>query len=419
MIGVLGLVVVFFVLVFIGVIPGLKSDNPSAGQEISLSFWGVDKPSAIQPVIDSYVGLNSNVKITYRQIDSSSYEKTLIDALATGQGPDVFMFNNNWLLKHGNKAMPAPASQISADVVASLFPAIVSQNFVSGGSVYALPLYADTLALLYNKNILDAAGIAVLPKTWDEFRSVIPSVRKFNQFNQISRPAAAIGGSAKSVDNAGDLINLIIAQFSGGADKVAEKDSGVRFGKEALDALNFYVDFANPASSFNTWNDSLKYSLDSFAEGTTAMIFNYASSFPKIKSKNPYLDFGISAMPQISLDAQPVNYADYWGLAVSKQSKNGAWAWHFIVSSATNVSIAETYSKNNSLPPALLSLIEKYKNDPKIGVFARQILTARSWSQPDGTEVKNILSNMVESVLGGKASSQNALNEAQDAINNL
>jgi ABC-type glycerol-3-phosphate transport system substrate-binding protein len=418
-IGILGLVAVFFILVFIGVIPGLKEDGPGAAQEVSLSFWGTDRPSSIQPVIDAYSGLNPNVGITYRQITPASYEKTLVDALATGQGPDILMFNNNWLLKHGNKITPSPASQISADIVSQIFPVVVSQNFISGGSVYALPLYSDTLALLYNKNILDAAGIAVLPKTWEEFRAIIPSIRRFNQLNQISRPAAAIGGSAKSVDSAGDLLNLIIAQFSGGADKVVSQDGNANFGREALGALNFYADFANPASLYNTWNDSLAYSIDSFADGTTAMIFNYASSFPGIKSKNPYLDFGISAVPQVSSDVQPVNYADYWGLAVSKQSKNSAWAWNFIVTATTNSSIAENYSRANSLPPALYTLIEKYKNDPVLGVFARQALTARSWSQPDGTEVEKILSNMAEAVINGKTSAQNAVNEAEEAINNL
>jgi len=418
-IGILGLVIVFFILVFVGVIPGLKDKNSSNKQEVSLVFWGVDKPNLIQPIIDKYSSLNSNVKVTYRQIDSDSYEKTLIDALATGQGPDVLMFNNNWLLKHYNKIIPSPDSQFSADLASQLFPTVVSQNLVSGGQVYALPLYIDTLALLYNRNVLDTAGIAVLPKTWDEFQLIVPILKKTNQLNQIVKPAAAIGGSAKSVDNAADLLNEIMAQFAGGPQNLITGDGSVRFSDEELDAVNFYVGFANPTNPYNTWNDSLAYSLDSFADGSTAMIFNYASVFSKIKSKNPYLDFGVSQMPQLTSEGQPVNYADYWALAVSKQSKNSAWAWHFIVSITSNPEIAELYTENTSLPPALLSLIEKYKNDSKLGVFARQALTARSWLQPDNAEVKKIFSNMIESILNGKATAQNAMKEAENAINKL
>lgn len=418
-IGISGLVILFFILVFIGVIPGLRGSNPNNIQEVSLVFWGVDNSSFIQPLIDEYQKTNASIKITYRKIDSGSYEKSLIDALATGQGPDILMFNNNWLLKHYNKIIPVSVAQFPVENVARLFPTVVRQNFVLNNQVYALPLYIDTLALLYNKNILDAAAVAVLPKTWDEFQMLVPGLRKFNQFNQIMRPAAAIGGSEKSIDSASDLLNGLIAQFSGGPQNIVSQEGTVNFDDEALNALNFYLGFANPASSYNTWNDSLPYSLDSFADGSTAMIFNYASGFLKIKSRNPYLDFGVSQMPQPTLDGQPVNYADYWGLAVSKQSKNSAWAWHFISSIATNSQVAELYVQNASLPPALLTLIEKYKNDANLGVFARQALTARSWPQPDRDEVKNIFSDMIQSVLNGKSSSKDALNEAQNAINNL
>ncbi len=417
-IGILGLVILFFILVFVGVIPGLKNSGPGV-QEVSLVFWGIDNPNSIQPLIEEYQKVNSNVRITYRRIESDSYEKSLIDALATGQGPDILMFNNNWLSKHYNKVVSAPATQLSTDVVGQIFPTIVSQNFISGGQVYALPLYIDTLALLYNKNVLDAAAVAVLPRTWDEFQIILPGLKKINQFNQIIKPAAAIGGSEKSIDKASDLLNELMAQFAGGPQNIIGQDGSVRFGNEELSALNFYVGFANPANLYNTWNDSLPYSLDSFADGSTAMIFNYASILSKIKSKNPYFDFGVSQMPRLTPDSQPVNYADYWGLAVSKQSKNSAWAWHFIVSITTNSEIAELYIQNASLPPALLTLIERYKNDAKLGVFARQALTARSWPQPDNTEVKRIFSNMIESILNGKASAKNALDEAQNAINNL
>ena len=417
--GISGLVILFFILVFIGVIPGLKGSNQNTNQEISLVFWGVDSSGFIQPLIDAYTGTNPNVKITYRKIDSVSYEKTLIDALATGQGPDVLMFNNNWLAKHYNKIAPAPATQISVESVARLFPTVVRQNFVSNNQVYALPLYIDTLALLYNKSVLDAAAVAGLPKTWDEFQALVPNLRKFNQFNQITRPAAAIGGSDKSIDKASDLLNELIMQFAGGPQNIISQDGAVYFKDDGLNALNFYLGFANPASSYNTWNDSLPYSLDSFADGSTAMIFNYASGFPKIKSRNPYLDFSVSQMPQLAPDGQPVNYADYWGLAVSKQSRNAVWAWHFISSITTNPQTAELYVQNASLPPALLTLIEKYKNDAKFGVFARQALTARSWLQPDNTEVKKIFSDIIESVSNGKATAKDALDEAENAINSI
>jgi len=192
----------------------------------------------------------------------------------------------------------------------------------------------------------------------------------------------------------------------------------ISFGSEGLSALNFYVQFANPSSPYYTWNDNLGNSLDSFSQGQTAIIFDYASRISLIKEKNPYLNIGVSPMPQFNQD-DPKNWADYWGLAVSNQSQKSSLGWNFILFATTNSQISEIFLQTAKKPPALRSLIEKYKNDPEMGVFARQALTARSWPQPDSASVKKIFSDMIESVLSGRLSSQNALEQAENEINSL
>jgi ABC-type glycerol-3-phosphate transport system substrate-binding protein len=44
-----------------------------------------------------------------------------------------------------------------------------------------MPLYVDTLVTLYNKNMFDAAGIAQVPRTWQEFEALIPQLRITDQ----------------------------------------------------------------------------------------------------------------------------------------------------------------------------------------------------------------------------------------------
>ena len=42
-----------------------------------------------------------------------SYENDLRDALAAGNGPDVFLIHNSWLTKHQDKLSPAPDSVLT------------------------------------------------------------------------------------------------------------------------------------------------------------------------------------------------------------------------------------------------------------------------------------------------------------------
>lgn len=405
-------VIIVIVLIFTGVIPGLQGPSQN-NQQMKLTAWGIDDPKNFQVLVDGYNKLQPNVKITYTQVPEANYENALISALAAGTGPDVFMFHSSWTLRHNQIVYPAPSSQFSIVQLEQSFPRVVEQDFSLSGATLALPLYVDTMALLYNKDIFDAKSIAIPPSTWQDFQNLVPVLRTINQQNQIVKAAAAIGGSATSIDHAGDLVNNIIQQ-SGNPN--IDSQGAVKFDDNAIKALNFYLQFSNPESATYTWNDSLS-SLDSFSQGNTAIIFDYDAVIPGLKSKNPFLSVGVLPMPQLIGASQPVNVANYWGFAVSKQSSQPAWAWDFIINTATNSQIADGYLQLSHRPPALRSLVNKYLNDAEFGVFARQALTARSWHSPG--DAPQIFSDLIQSVLSGRLSLSQALGQATNQINGV
>ena len=415
-------VVLFLVLVFLGVIPGLKKQNSGGilgqGEQVILSFWGVENNDFLMPFFENYQKIRPNVRVDYKQINENDYEKTLINALAAGRGPDIMMFRGNWLPKHADKIIPANENQITFSRFQELFPTVAVSDFAPERKIYALPLFVDTLTFLYNKNIFDAKSVALPPKNWNDFQNLVP---RFNEIGpgpnrQVIKSAAAIGGSEKSVHAAGDLLNVIMLQF--GSQLIGQKNRQINFGEPEEKAFDFYLQFANPAGQRYTWSDNLPYSLNAFAEGQTAAIFDYAAQIPLLKKKNPFLEIGVSFLPQLNPE-KPVNFADYWGLAVSEGSKNAAYGWDFIVYSLADQKTAEKYLEVSKRPPALRTLIQKFANDPDLGVFARQALTARSWPQPDNNKVKQIFSNMIESVLTAKLSRREALQKAENELNEL
>ncbi|MEE8131629.1 MAG: extracellular solute-binding protein [Candidatus Paceibacterota bacterium] len=386
------------------------------GQQIELTFWGIEDYKNFQSSLESYMQFRPEVRINYRQINANSYENNLINALAAGRGPDILMLHNTWLPKHFDKIVAANESQIPLANFRQMFPTVAEQDLTSNGIIYSLPLYIDTLAFLYNKDAFDAKAVALPPTQWYEFQNLIPRLRTKNQANQIAHAAAAIGGSEKSISKATDLLSLLMLQFD--TQMINQQYSQADFGDRGLEALNFYVQFANPAGPFYTWNDNFQYSIDAFSQGTVDMIFNYAEAIPQIKAKNPFLNLGTALMLQFNL-SQPINYANYWGLAVSNKSQSPAWAWDFILFLTTNSESSLEYLESSGHPPALRTLVNQYLNDPDLGVFAQQALTARSWYQPDSTAVKQIFSDMIESILNGRLVSNKALEQAENEISSL
>jgi multiple sugar transport system substrate-binding protein len=408
-----GFVILFFLLVLVGIIPGLRKNGTSA----TLKIWGVGDSSDVWAAsIQSYSASHPGVAVTYTQIDQSNYESTLVNALAAGNGPDIFMFNNAWLPKNGDKIAPAPVSLMSTSTFAGIFPQVASQDFISNGYIYAMPLSIDTLALIYNKGIFNQSGVAVPPKTWAQFESVIRETR-METSGAISRPAVALGGTLTSMANATDILNLLLLQE--GTEMISPESNQATFSSTAgQTALAFYTQFATPGSAYYTWKDSLGSALNSFANGKTAMFVGYASQIPQIKAENPYINFGVSTMPQFNLSNQ-INYPNYWGLAVSKQSQYQAQAWDFINFVTTDPTTANNYATASGRPPALRSLIAQYESDPILGPYASQALTAEDWVEPDADSVSTIFNNMIESVLNKTSSVSQALQTAEFSVNNI
>lgn len=384
-----GLVIIFAVIIFSGA--GFRPER----KEVAIKVWGIDEYNSFEPAKSGFAKKFAGAEIIYTQVPEKDYEQALIDALAAGTGPDIFMFRSDWLKKHGNKVVAAPTELLSVSRMGELFPQVVTQDFISNNAVYASPLFIDTLALYYNRDIFDRRNIALPPSTWESFRTVV------------SRGVtASFGGYAPLVARSGDIINALLMQSD--ADLSLQNKSFVRFADTpGKTALGIYAGIKAPAAE----------TYSGFTKGTIGMIIDYQSVKSAIVSANPALNFSVAPLPQIKPDS-PVVPARYYGLAVSNKSQAQALAWEFISYMTTNASVSESYLSVSGHPPALRALIQNHLNTPIDGVFASQALIARSWNMPVYESVFPVFNTLIQSVVGGK-SVDSSLVEAENAINNL
>ena len=422
-IGIVGLVVIVFVLGLFGVIPGFKktavSDPNFPTGAVTLEMWGVgDEFSAYSDIVKSYQGVYKNVRLNYTKFDSAdTYEKELINALAENRGPDIFMVHSSWVYQHWGKMYPASPLLLTSQIVAQTFPAVVSKDFVLSGNIFALPLSMDALALIYNKDIFNAKSIVFPPKTWDEFVTDVGKIREIDQNKKISLSAAALG-AAYNVNNLPDILSVLAIQ-SGSAINNPSGD-GILFDDAFDRTVQFYTQFSDPISPYYPWNESFDNSLASFAAGKTAMILDYYGSLNEVKNRNAYLNFGIAALPQVNPQnpSQVANRTSYWGLAVSKQTANPYVSWHFIKYLTTNPQVIGGYLSSTGKLPAVLSMIQQNiggDND----VFVREFLTAKSWYQADPQAIGTVMRGMINDILSGKINLQSAIKAAEESINKL
>jgi len=376
-------------------------------------MWGLWQESGDVSEIISAFQAQTGIGVEYKKIASvADYERQLIEALAEGRGPDIFVIHHSWVNNHRALLAPAPQEVVDEKAVHEEYVEVVTDDLIRDGKVYALPHSVDSLVLFYNKDVFAANGIARPPRTWDEFQQIVERLTSITRFGTIERSAAALG-TAKNINRAPDIVQLLLLQSGV---PIAGADGRVSINNQTgTRALQFYTDFANKSKKVYTWDLQQDYSIDAFAEGDTAMMLGYSYHVPVVRAKNPRLQFAIAPIPQIA-DSQPVTFASYWPFAVSKASGNATAAWQFI-RFATSAAQAAALNAAAGTPPAHRLAVEQQLRDPLFGTFAQQALTAKSWRRPDPVAVDAIFNTMIDSVITGAATIDESMARAETQLN--
>jgi multiple sugar transport system substrate-binding protein len=449
--------------------------SSSSSYLVNLEIWGpYDESQVYTTIIEQYKKVNPYIgEIKYKKFSSDTYKQELLDALASGQGPDIFLMNNAWFPSFENKIYPAPTPFVSEQDIKNSFPDVVYSDFVDNGKAYAVPLSVDSLELYYNKDMFNAAGIVSAPKTWQEFQNDVAKMTIIDSSGNIVRSGAAMG-TTQNVNSFADILSALMLQS--GIEMPSKKGALVKFDEGIVtpkgtveqageQVLNFYTQFARLSASngtrnaFYTWNYRQTNSVDAFAGGTAAMMLNYSWQNSTIQSKNPKLNYAIASIPQIYLE-NPVTVANYWAYAVSLNKTTATAsstssqvsqtpvtndmrtheAWQFLrflaLKNSGTITLYNAVTKNSkdfaiSFDPALeylkktqqpaarRDLIELQKSDATLGPFATGNLIAKHWYQSNPDAVTTIFANMVDSVNNNGVSLHEALTQARNRLNNL
>ena len=177
---------------------------------------------------------------------------------------------------------------IKNDFAETVYQDIIFKDDEEKSRIYALPLSLDTLVLFHNRDLLNRANIPYPPSDWEEFIENTRALTITDEEQKKVIQAGAALGTFNNIERAFDIIALLMMQNG--------SDLNDLNSDQALEALNFYLDFASPGREIYTWNNDLPNSLDAFAQGQLAFFFGYSYHIPIIKSKSPALNFSISPM---------------------------------------------------------------------------------------------------------------------------
>jgi ABC-type glycerol-3-phosphate transport system substrate-binding protein len=423
--------------------PEPVDNTPAPKESVTLEIWNLyDEEKAFKGSEDRFKTMYSgDMNITFKYTtftNEEKYEELLIDAMAAGGGPDIFAMHHSWLPRHKDKISPMPEYLFVPGSFKEQFIQVVANQLIIDGVIYGVPMYVNTLALFYNKQMFELIKPASKIKpgeTWDDIKEQARALSEPDQSLERFKRSGIAMGRADNIRYGTDILQLIMAQIDIDLyddenvilNKTQETGSGEKVNMGT--ALSLYTSFDTGWETLHeSWNEFLtaRYpedaELGAFVRQKTAMIFGYPDTYEElgnlikkyegIKGENPIKqnDIGISEVPQIKSsderrsEEMPITFANFYPLTVSIHSQYPDLAWEFLV----EASGAEGYEDYNKVIPGRPTALQPNVNaqssanidvqraDKIYGPFAKQVQFSRIFVELNALDFEAILSQAID-----------------------
>lgn len=408
----------------------------------TLDLWVLyDNTDAYQEQIQAFQSNMPGVIVRTKKFTNiDEYEDLIINELADGEGPDVFMIHNSWIPKHYKKLLPIPLDQpvvMNADLFRQTYFQAASDNLIIDEQVYGMPESIDNLAIFYNKqHFKDLVATSDHPGImWDEIKEQVTTLTKRNNSPERFALAGIALGRGDNISSAVDILYAIMLQY--GVEFYDEKHERATFAnsEDGVEAFELFTSFALPSYRNYSWNEYItgfapeEKEINPFVRGKVSMIIGYPYLYDEIelgiqeqqKSGSQHIDLedvGIAPFPQLlssSESTQRDTYASYFPLVVARTTDMPQEAWT-LVQYLTSADALQTYHKKTNRPTSRKDMVAEQQTEPLFGTFAFQAPFAKSYVIYNDSAYRKVFTDAIQDVIKNVSTPKTALTEAQQKI---
>ncbi len=285
-------------------------------QDVTLTYWQYDFESKVG-VIDTLIGqfeeANPGITVEQQTFPYDAFQQQIAAAVPAGQGPDVVNLFYGWLPAWADAGylIPLPGDAFDATTLEEAFiPTVQAARYE--GNYWGLPTAVRNLALFYNQDLLEEAGITEPPATWDDFIAVAKqlTVGENGRFSQIGYGIAPDGQDHNLVRE------VLVRQFGGApySDDNTQVSYNSAEGKEAFDFYTGWVtdeqigvpDFIPGGAS----GSSAGYR-SGFLAGRIAMIIDGSFTIDTFREEAGF-NWSVAELPLREEGGTQANFSSFW-----------------------------------------------------------------------------------------------------------
>jgi multiple sugar transport system substrate-binding protein len=292
-----------------------------AETEIRIVGWGGIDQSIVEELINRFVVpelAGKGITAVYEPI-VEDFQKNLINSLSAGTAGDLFYMDIFWaeyIIKAG-QVEPldnylAKSAVISKDgIIPSLLDA-----FTFDDKAYGIPKDFNSLALVYNKDLFDVAGVLYPDEndTWDDLE------------NKLAKVVEAFGGEVTGLALAPDFARFGAFAYAAGWEPFVDGKTNL-MDPAFKEAFNWYTGLKEkglgvmPADIGQDWGGGALSTEKVAAALEGAWILGF------LRDNAPNLKYGATLLPKNPRTGQPGNliFTVAWGINANSKNKDAAF----------------------------------------------------------------------------------------------
>ena len=377
------------------------TENSLAGQTVVIGRWGGNdaETAAFKQMVTDFEAA-TGVKVEERVY--SDYNTELQAELIGGSGPDVFYVDAYMAPFYIEQGVLMPLDEATFELDAFYQP--LRDAFLKDGQYYAVSKDYSTLALYYNKAVVDPAEI---PGTLEELftggyletlKATLPDTMVPMTYNRdIAR-------------------NLFMAE-AGGASIVKDELYSNLADPAVVENLKYEYEAAKagkivtPADLGTGWNG------DAFGNQRTAIMIEGNWSLGFLEQNFPDVDFGVMELPTFKGEKGTMVFTVGYAINASSKSVDAASAF---IQYATGTEGMATWTTGAGVLPSRedVTLATDVMNDPLKAPHIKGAEYATPWQKGTTMDTINVeFQNYMPSYISGERTLEEALKMAQDEAN--
>ncbi len=394
--------------------PSDGSEAPSAADltGVDLTLWGWSSSEAENAALaDLVAGFAAETGANAEFQPQAEFDVALQAALASGAPPDIFYIDSNKLPDLADAGVLAPVPDGVLSDTDDIYPSLRSA-FTYESTWYCPPKDFSTLALVYDPDVLDAAGVAV-PTTWDELAAAAETLTT----GSVDEIAAgnATAGLTMGVEYPRWATFLFQAGTALTDDDVTEATLD---NDAARGALQYIADRYQAGHFIKPQSVDAGWAGEAFGQGKAAMTIEGNWIVGYLNDAFPDKNYAVAELPAGPAGKGTFAFTVCYGVAANAANPDASWAF---VDYLTNAEGALAWTQAFTVMPARASVADEWiASQPDLGAFVAGADYARRWGfAPGFNDVIGVFNQGAEQLVDGSGTVDDLIADSVAAVEDV